>query len=303
MMQDIHEVLARGNFDKISKPSTLKEIQLVLKDPEIYMIGLYGIDGVGKTTLAKELAWQVEKDGSFDVVVMAETKEGRAEQLRQRINKQKNMLIVLDDICRVDLAELGIPYGDDHMGCKLLLTTKNLNLLKRQIAYAFRIDLTYELRNFTEMEQCDIIQLKKCHYIRLPPYDIDELPDKLDCPNLKLMSLRRNHCNLTIPNNFFSGMSGVKVLNLHGMRFVPSLPPSLCLLTSLVSLNLYGCVLEDIAIVAKLTSRPRWRLGNKELSQLWKWADQNPNDLFREVVAECTQHHLDFQSLIRHEFF
>ncbi|CAA2970125.1 Hypothetical predicted protein [Olea europaea subsp. europaea] len=25
--------------------------------------------------------------------------------------------------------------------------------------------------------------------------------------------------------------------------------------------------------------RPRWRLGNKELSQLWKWADQNPNSL------------------------
>lgn len=23
-------------------------------------------------------------------------------------------------------------------------------------------------------------------------------------------------------------------------------------------------------------SKPRWRLGNKELSQLWKWADQNP---------------------------
>lgn len=25
--------------------------------------------------------------------------------------------------------------------------------------------------------------------------------------------------------------------------------------------------------------RPRWRLGNKELSQLWKWADQNPDAL------------------------
>lgn len=25
--------------------------------------------------------------------------------------------------------------------------------------------------------------------------------------------------------------------------------------------------------------KPRWRLGNKELSQLWKWADQNPNAL------------------------
>ncbi|XP_042499695.1 THO complex subunit 1 [Macadamia integrifolia] len=28
-----------------------------------------------------------------------------------------------------------------------------------------------------------------------------------------------------------------------------------------------------------LCRRPRWRLGNKELSQLWKWADQNPNAL------------------------
>lgn len=25
--------------------------------------------------------------------------------------------------------------------------------------------------------------------------------------------------------------------------------------------------------------KPRWRMGNKELSQLWKWADQNPNAL------------------------
>jgi THO complex subunit 1 len=25
--------------------------------------------------------------------------------------------------------------------------------------------------------------------------------------------------------------------------------------------------------------RPRWRLGNKELSQIWKWAEQNPNAL------------------------
>ncbi|XP_020248097.1 THO complex subunit 1 isoform X2 [Asparagus officinalis] len=28
--------------------------------------------------------------------------------------------------------------------------------------------------------------------------------------------------------------------------------------------------------------KPRWRLGNKELSQLWKWADQNPNALTDE---------------------
>lgn len=204
-MQDIHEVLARGNFDKISKPSTLKEIQLVLKDPEIYMIGLYGIDGVGKTTLAKELAWQVEKDGSFDVVVMAEvtdsldveniqgqianalclnfeekTKEGRAEQLRQRINKQKNMLIVLDDICRVDLAELGIPYGDDHMGCKLLLTTKNLNLLKRQMGTQkdFRLEVLSDDDSWKLFKNIagDVVEK---NYITLIAQDVVEFCDGL----------------------------------------------------------------------------------------------------------------------------
>uniref|UniRef100_A0A803MX55 THO complex subunit 1 n=1 Tax=Chenopodium quinoa TaxID=63459 RepID=A0A803MX55_CHEQI len=32
--------------------------------------------------------------------------------------------------------------------------------------------------------------------------------------------------------------------------------------------------------------RPRWRLGNKELSQLWKWADQNPMDPSAGIEAE-----------------
>ncbi|KAF7836194.1 THO complex subunit 1 [Senna tora] len=32
-------------------------------------------------------------------------------------------------------------------------------------------------------------------------------------------------------------------------------------------------------VLTLISSRPRWRLGNKELSQLWKWADQNPDAL------------------------
>ncbi|XP_006595428.1 uncharacterized protein [Glycine max] len=60
----IYQVLEEGNFDRISysKPSTLKEIQQALKDPNIFRIGLYGTDGVGKTTLVKELAREVEKE-------------------------------------------------------------------------------------------------------------------------------------------------------------------------------------------------------------------------------------------------
>ncbi|XP_062174090.1 THO complex subunit 1 isoform X2 [Alnus glutinosa] len=37
--------------------------------------------------------------------------------------------------------------------------------------------------------------------------------------------------------------------------------------------------LEKKTVQDVTKKRPRWRLGNKELSQLWKWSDQNPNAL------------------------
>lgn len=47
-----------------------------------------------------------------------------------------------------------------------------------------------------------------------------------------------------------------------------------------------GCLPFEMQLIEKKVvqdgvrkRRPRWRLGNKELSQLWKWADQNPNAL------------------------
>jgi hypothetical protein len=164
MIQTISELVAQGNFDAISyrapcqvtispfgrgyealdsRTSMLNEIMLALKDPNFFIIGVYGMGGVGKTTLVKELAWQAEKDGSIGVVVMAtnitsspnvkeiqgqiadaldlkfnkETKEGRSMQLRERISKLKSILVILDDVWgKLDLEELGIPFGDDHKG-------------------------------------------------------------------------------------------------------------------------------------------------------------------------------------------
>jgi len=60
----------------------------VLKDPNIYKIGLYGTDGVGKTTLVKELAREVKKDSSFDVVAMDEvTDSSNVESIQGQIAK------------------------------------------------------------------------------------------------------------------------------------------------------------------------------------------------------------------------
>ncbi|KAK6269682.1 hypothetical protein POUND7_006787 [Theobroma cacao] len=128
--------------------SAFKEIMEALNNGGVNMIGLYGMGGVGKTTLAKEVGNQTKQ--LFDKVVIVTvsqnpninniqdkiadflhlkfqmtTREGRAEQLWLRIKGEKSILIILDDVWEeLDLKVIGIPFGDDHKGCKIFLTTR-----------------------------------------------------------------------------------------------------------------------------------------------------------------------------------
>ncbi|PNY14259.1 disease resistance protein [Trifolium pratense] len=501
MSQEISQVLADGKFDKISyraasqvtvtpfgrgyaaldsRTSMLNEIMLALKNPNIFVIGVYGMGGVGKTTLVKELAWQAENDGSFSSVAMAtvtdspdlekiqgqiadaldmkfnkESIEGRATQLRQRITKEKSILVILDDIWgRLDLVEVGIPFGDDHKGCKLVMTSRYLNMLNcemgtqkefrlevlhqddslklfeemagnivqelyikpiavevarccaglpllivtvakalrkkdasawkdalnqlerfdqqglhkkvystlelsynclerddlkslflfigsfgldhihtgilfqcywssgfcepfqtltearnryfnlinglrasslllerergrvrmhdvvRDVAksIASRFHPTYSVKRYTEVNLWpEIDQLQKCHQIILPWCYINELPDMLECPELKLLLLHNIGDNLKVSDEFFSGMREVTVLHLYGMMFTPSPPQSLSLLKKLQTLVLAGCVLEDISIVVGLKSLEILSLERSDIIQLPKEIGQLAN--------------------------
>ncbi|KAJ6301145.1 hypothetical protein OIU77_015454 [Salix suchowensis] len=121
-----------------------------LKDDNINMIGLYGMGGVGKTTLVKEVGRRAKETQLIDEVLLAtvshnpnvkniqdrmaeslglqfdvKTKKGRADRLWQRLKTEKKLLVILDDVWQdVNLKEIGIPFGDDHRGCKVLLTTR-----------------------------------------------------------------------------------------------------------------------------------------------------------------------------------
>ncbi|KAJ4723679.1 putative Disease resistance protein family [Melia azedarach] len=115
------------------------------------MVGIYGMGGVGKTTLAKEVGKEVKQSNIFNTVVLAtvsqtpnfktiqgqiadslslrleeESEDGRAKRLSIRLKNENKVLIILDDIwAKLDLTKMGILLDDgDQKSCKILLTTR-----------------------------------------------------------------------------------------------------------------------------------------------------------------------------------
>jgi Leucine-rich repeat (LRR) protein len=176
IVKDIGEVLKIGSFDRVSyrlapqgiestscmdymspesRMSTVKRLMEALRDDNIHVIGVWGMAGVGKSTLVREVAKQAKEEKLFDEVAIANVTQnpdlkeiqremadmidlkfdvessvtGRAIRLRERLTQKKDkkmILIILDDIWKnLDLEALGIPSE----GCKVLLTSRNRDVL------------------------------------------------------------------------------------------------------------------------------------------------------------------------------
>ncbi|KAE9617113.1 putative winged helix-turn-helix DNA-binding domain, leucine-rich repeat domain, L [Lupinus albus] len=171
----------RGYEALQSRTLITNEIMQKLKDDNMYMIGVYGMGGVGKSTLIEEVAWQAEHGGSFNVVMVATvtrspevekiqdqladglclklnkmSQRGRARELWDKIKKEEKVLVIMDDIWgKIDLKEVGVPFGDQHEGCKLLLTSRDSNVLKKEMGTQtnFRLDVLSEEESWNLFEK------------------------------------------------------------------------------------------------------------------------------------------------------
>ncbi|KAH9696663.1 Disease resistance protein SUMM2 [Citrus sinensis] len=131
-----------------------------LKKESTKKVGLHGLGGVGKTTLAKFVGSQLRQQKIFDKVGLAtvsrhpniinvqnelvnslgweleqkDEKDG-ADQLRSMFSASKSteILIILDDVWNeLNLNEkFGIPIGDRDNRCKILLTTRLQSVCER----------------------------------------------------------------------------------------------------------------------------------------------------------------------------
>ncbi|KAK9131305.1 hypothetical protein Sjap_011792 [Stephania japonica] len=138
---------------------TMNKIMKLLQDRAIRKIGVYGMGGVGKTTIMKNVHDKLMKSSQFDRIIWitvskdmgsietlqnriaqeidshnfgkelasCEDKVRRAAILSDKLKRCKNLLLILDDVWQeITLEEVGIPEPNARNNCKIVLTTRLL---------------------------------------------------------------------------------------------------------------------------------------------------------------------------------
>ncbi|KAF3438238.1 hypothetical protein FNV43_RR20999 [Rhamnella rubrinervis] len=174
----MHLVASMKAFD--SRTKILKQVMEAVRDENIHIIAICGMGGIGKTTMAKEVARSAQEEKLFGAAVMAvvsqnpnvtkiqgeiadalhfkfstETELGRANELRRKIQETEKILIVLDDIWeRLDLEAVGIPSESEHQRCKILLTSRNEEVARIQM----RSQKTFIVQVLSENEAWNLFE-------------------------------------------------------------------------------------------------------------------------------------------------
>ncbi|KAK5834134.1 hypothetical protein PVK06_018008 [Gossypium arboreum] len=143
----------------VGEEAARKEIWACLMQEEVKKIGVWGMGGVGKTTIMKHIHNDLLKEQRFERVIWVTIskefnvlkvqhdiasalklkkdwpKEGdklrRAAILSEMLKRAGKHVLILDDVWdEVSLEEVGIPEPSGSNGCKLVLTTRSERVCK-----------------------------------------------------------------------------------------------------------------------------------------------------------------------------
>ncbi|XP_030939810.1 probable disease resistance protein At5g66910 [Quercus lobata] len=267
-----------------------------LCDNNRYSIGVCGVGGAGKTTLVKEVHKKAKESNLFKDIVMTtvsftpdirriqgeiadqlklkldeESSSAKANQICLRIKSVEKILLILDDVWKdVELEVIGIPFHDDHKGCKILLTTRNdhvCNLMDcgRKIPWNFLSDkeslalikkISCIIDDYPPLNDVVMKVVKECK----EDYDIsiEELARYMmgidEFGTITCLEEMRNKVRVIINNlkDSYLLLEKLNVLKVLSLRLKVLSPESFDSFTNLRSLYLSHCIFTNIYSLGKL---------------------------------------------------
>ncbi|XP_058072870.1 disease resistance protein RPS2-like [Magnolia sinica] len=228
MLRDVKYLSAEGVFDKVgtspllpmviemptastdgqtTSEQTLEEIRRYLHDEENRIICVYGMGGVGKTTLMKNINNQLIGTQDFDAVIWVTVSKdlnlGRIqEQIGSKLGlnfqnddhewwrcmellgklRKMRYLLILDDVWQgIVLEEIGVPKPNAQNRSKIVLTTRFIGVSNEMEA-----DVQVRVKTLSVQESWNLFHEKACKAVLLP--DIQSLAMEVvnECGGLPL---------------------------------------------------------------------------------------------------------------------
>ncbi|KAK9025563.1 hypothetical protein V6N11_038427 [Hibiscus sabdariffa] len=207
VVPDLELLPPEGTVTSKSSTVAFNKIMEALEDDEIKMIGVWGMGGVGKTTLVKRVSREIKgfdrvifvtvsatpdngkiQDKIADVINLKlekKTEEVKAAELWSRL-KDGKFLVILDDLWNewnddADLKKIGIPLVENGKGCTVILTTR-----RRTVCESIKCQVTIPIDVLNDDEAWALFKMKAELDERLLSRDIVEEAKKVaqECKGL-----------------------------------------------------------------------------------------------------------------------
>nr|ACA61618.1 hypothetical protein AP5_G04.2 [Arabidopsis lyrata subsp. petraea] len=202
MLREVESLRSQGFFDVVAEATPFAEVDEIPFQPTIVgqeimlekawnclmedgsgILGLYGMGGVGKTTLLTKINNKFSKIGDrFDVVIWVVVSRSSTDRKIQRdiaekvglggmewgerndnqtavdihnVLRRRKFVLLLDDIWeKVNLKAVGVPYPSKDNGCKVAFTTRS-----RDVCGRMGVDDPMEVSCLQPEESWDLFQM------------------------------------------------------------------------------------------------------------------------------------------------